>query len=531
MEEYSFLNDFTKRMKIIGAFVSFAIKIDNSQRFKAYLNRDELINLAIAMLCYLLEKTINRESSSMLELNEFTKSILKDFNKNLDDEVVLDVTRFIVREVFMNNGEYYSFNIFDFEKKKFIQEDYQLLKDNMNSKGDITYNLTSLGTDVLIRTKEIDNHTNVSMKQILTKEFIVRQDFKGASTVARDLLAAVLSQKQEIDDFIERIRTTNVLKIDTNDYKKQVEGIFETLDKQRAETDHIIFLLNESEKEFLELGEYNPKLKDFKITKDLLIIIRKEHSSLFDKRYSVDETYKNALINAMTYGLTKRFDFNEVVMQPLKENVELLGYVPLILKPLFNIKTPKQYNPIIAYAEQEIIKPKEEKEVILGFDLEEDKTRTDKIGERIEDLNKRYVYSIKSIFDICMSKGDRYVTLNEIINTFTLEQKDYLIDNDRNNTFFKVITVLYEENEYLTKDLRLNLVLKDENFNIKNVYTELIETNPVYNKIISFEVVSDTKETLTIVSEIEENRDGLNIIIDRKIKISNYKFKVVCMDV
>ena len=66
--EYEFLEGFDKRMNTIGSISSFIIKLINTQKFKDILSQSELINLAVAVLCFLLEKTLTREGATILQV-------------------------------------------------------------------------------------------------------------------------------------------------------------------------------------------------------------------------------------------------------------------------------------------------------------------------------------------------------------------------------------------------------------------------------------------------------------------------------
>ena len=531
--KFEFLEGFANRMNTIGAISSFVTKLIDTQRFspkvKENFTQDELINVSVAILCYLLEKTITREGATILQIRDFIKELVNVYyKKELEDETVLDITRFLVRDVFMGGGEHYKLDVINFEKNTVETKYYQLVKDKVDKHNNLLYMLSDLGNDILLRTKEVEQHLQITMKQILTKEFIRRKDFKGANAIAKDLLIAINIERQIIDNFIDKVKTSNILSIEKGEYKKRIEGIFNTLEEQKNEFDNIIDLLNESEKEFINLGQYDNKIKDFQITKNTLNQIRKEHNILFEKRYTADFAYEEALNNAMSIGLTKRYDFNETIVEPIKENAALLENILTLLRPLLTVNVPKHFNIFKAFEEQQIIG--EETEISPNaLELIEDTSSADKKVQEIIEINIRYVECLKCILDYCIANEGEKVDLKGLYNIFTRKQKEYFIEEDDGQSLFKVITMLYIGEVYYSSELLETETVKDENFNIATTFKELCLVDSKYKTISSFEVtMEENKNRIIINAENEKLVDGVLKRITREFEITNYNFKVVC---
>lgn len=535
MEEraWGFLEGFDSRMNTIGAISSFVTKLIDTTRYstrvKENFNQDELINISVAILCYLLDKTITREGATILQIRGFVKELIKTYyKKNLDDETVLDITRFLVRDVFMGGGEHYKIDVINYEKNTIETKYYQLVKDKVDKKNNLLYTLSDLGNDILLRTKEIDQHLQITMKQIVTKEFIRRKDFKGANAIAKDLIVAVNIERQIVDNFIDKVKTSNILTIEKGEYRDRINGIFNILDDQKNEFDNISELLNESEKEFINLGQYDNKIKEFQMTKDILNQIRREHNELFEKRYRADEAYDEALDNAMSIGLTKRYDFNEIFIEPINEDITLLDNTFTLLRPLLRINLPKQFNVFKVFEEQQLVG--EEAEVIeSGIELKEDTSIADSKEEEIIEINNRYVECLRCILDYCVVNAGEIVDLRGLYNTFTMRQRAYFIEEDDGQTFFKVITMLYTGETYFIRELLECETVKDENFNIATTIKDLCTLDTKYKAIDSFEVtLDDDKNRIRFVCETERIIDGVFKRITREFEITNYNFKVVC---
>lgn len=529
---FEFLEGFDSRMNTIGAISSFVTKLVDTQRFspkvKENFSQGELINISVAILCFLLERTITREGATILQIRDFIKELISVYyKKELDNDTVLDITRFLVRDVFMGGGEHYKLDVINHEKNSIETKYYQLVKDKVDKNNNLLYVLSDLGNDIMLRTKEIEQHLEISMKQIVTKEFIRRKDFKGANAVAKDLLITVNMERQIIDNFIDKVKTSNILTIEKGEYRERIKEIFETLEEQKNEFDSIIDLLNESEKEFINLGQYDKKVEDFQTTKHTLNQIRKEHNDLFEKRYSADKAYEEALNNAMSIGLTKRYDFNETIVEPIKENIDLLENILTLFRPLLTVKVTKHFNVFKAFEEQQMLGEETERNHNFLL-LEEDNTRIENKIHEIEMLNDKYKECLKCILDYCIANAGKYVDFKGLYNTFTKRQIENYIEKDDGQTLFKVITLLYTSEVYDINELMGRETTKDENFNVATTFKELCLDDNKYKNISNFEVtIKESKNTTTIITETEKVIDGVFRKITKEFQITNYNFKVV----
>ena len=178
-------------------------------------------------------------------------------------------------------------------------------------------------------------------------------------------------------------------------------GIFDILKGQQAEVEAIIKLVEQAESEFLKLGIYDKKVEELKIVKNTLTKIRKEHISLLSQRYEIDEAYEEAIINAMSMGLERRFDFKETIINPIKNKPELLEGVGELLRPLYKVHIPKHYNLFKAYERQQMLRSNSEIKV-EGINLTVDKDLIERRKEDKEIKHKKYLNALRYILDVCI---------------------------------------------------------------------------------------------------------------------------------
>lgn len=529
---YEFLEHFDKRMNTVGAICSFVVKIINTQRFKDILNQNEMINLSVSVLCFLLEKTLDREGATLLDLKDFIRYVVVDcFKKQLDEEDCLSLARFLIRDIFMNSGEMFSFDVFKFDVNTFEPKKIRLIQDKqLKDNAPLKYELTEFGSEFLLRTKEIDSHLQFSMQQIVTKEFIKRKDFKGATLVAKDMLNTIHIKRQVVESFIYRVQTTNILNVEKSEYKKQVDDIFNTLEEQKKEFDNIIVVLNEAEKDFINLGLYDSKIDDYQIVRELLNEIRKEHNNLFEQRYIADQTYEDAINNAMLIGLTKRFDFSDTILRAVEEEPILLESAYKVLRPLFNIEDNKVLNLMKVYEPQQILTETdyedEETEVLI---IEEDIKATEEKANLIKRVNKNFYQFLKAILDTCIDSENNTASFQQIYNKLPLSDINTLIAEDDRQSFVKVVLTLYNKGECeIHKVLKECTIIHNLDFNIANTFRDLCNNDTKYTKIKTIETyIDDPKDNLDIVAEKEFIEENTTKLLTRMFQLTNFKFKVV----
>lgn len=527
---YDFLQGFEGRMNLIGSITSFVIKLVNSQKFKELLNQQELINLSVAVLCYLLEKTLTKEGVTIIQVRDFIRwTLTEGYDIEISEEESLDLARFLIRDVFMNSGEYYTFKVYSYGEKAFKHKNFQLVKDKIDSEDNLKYYLSDLGNDFLIRTKEIDQHLHISMQQIIAKEFIKRKDFKNANIVAKDLLVALNREKHRVENFLDRIKTSDILSLNIEEYKARLKGIFDTLDGQRIELEAIITLVEQSEHDFLQLGLYDKKLEELKEVKETLNNIRRKHIGLLGERFVIDEAYEEALINAMRVGLEKRFDFKETIIDPMGDNPELLSKVGEVLRPLLKVHLPKYYNPFLAFGEQQMLKP-DAKQRNNGFDLTIDKELIEEKNRLKEERYNKHLRSLQFLLDTCMKFPGKEIELLTIINEMNFKERLYFIDEDEDSVFFKVITFLFTGRTLYLKELLEKENQEEENLTVPGLFKALCDEDEKYSSLVSLNVYKDfPSKELTIYGEAQRIDKNKEYEVERIFTITNYKFKVVCM--
>lgn len=347
--------------------------------------------------------------------------------------------------------------------------------------------------------------------------------------MAKDLLVALNREKHRVENFLDRIKTSDILSLNIEEYKARLKGIFDTLDGQRIELEAIITLVEQSEHDFLQLGLYDKKLEELKEVKETLNNIRRKHIGLLGERFVIDEAYEEALINAMRVGLEKRFDFKETIIDPMGDNPELLSKVGEVLRPLLKVHLPKYYNPFLAFGEQQMLKP-DAKQRNNGFDLTIDKELIEEKNRLKEERYNKHLRSLQFLLDTCMKFPGKEIELLTIINEMNFKERLYFIDEDEDSVFFKVITFLFTGRTLYLKELLEKENQEEENLTVPGLFKALCDEDEKYSSLVSLNVYKDfPSKELTIYGEAQRIDKNKEYEVERIFTITNYKFKVVCM--
>ena len=528
MINLDFLNSFSARMNVIAPANVFFVKVANSVRFNEYITSEELLNISWAGICYLHEKTLTKEGISLSDMARFIEIIcLEMYDKDLG-VVSKEIAKFLLLEVGLNEGNLLEIKTYDFEKRASIKKTIKLIDDYIGASGENRYKLSNQGSDFLFRTNEVEQHLQISMKQIYTKELIKRREFNQAYNVARELLEDCLYQVQSIEAFMFRLKT-NILNVDVGEYGKIIDEIFKTIEEQKEEYDIILDMIKECEEEFRRLGYYDKKVEGFKRVKELLECIIKEHDNVYLKRFEISDVYEEAIHNLMEVSMNKRYDIREDILGPIISGVDMSNLFSL-LTPLLGVKQPRYININDLYKPQLIIEENEEDAETEYKTLEEDTAAIEKANKEKESIQKLYIEIVENLIEFGISRRGSVYTVSEFINELKIK-KSKILKSKNLTVFFKVITVLYGNEVDERENILSNAKELDVTFNLASVLKKVAEMNPVYRDVRSISVYMGENEfTYTqIATKGDESIEEIYEITDFEIKIDLMEGTKLCI--
>lgn len=154
----SYLADFASRMEHISEIASVICRRNRNLAIEASFGDNELDNIIFAVLVHIMERSLTTNVRCTLEdIEDFLAELFKDYNREINESELRELTRYIVKDILQNKGESFKFKIMDHSDLTIKSYSVRLIRDIEDDDGVIYYVLEKQGFDMLFRTKEVDD--------------------------------------------------------------------------------------------------------------------------------------------------------------------------------------------------------------------------------------------------------------------------------------------------------------------------------------------------------------------------------------
>lgn len=102
-----YLQGFDKRMEFFAIVESIAKRKNKSEKIEELFEKNELDNLIMSVLVYIMETTLTEEKECTLEnIIQFVRDILPNYKKQFSIQETEEITRYMVKDILQNKGKY-----------------------------------------------------------------------------------------------------------------------------------------------------------------------------------------------------------------------------------------------------------------------------------------------------------------------------------------------------------------------------------------------------------------------------------------
>lgn len=541
---FDFLDKFHKKMEWVGVLELIITKVNNSQKYNDKFTNYELINLVFTILHYIMEKTLAEDKDCTINsISDFLKIVLEQYyDKDLSDEEVTDLVKFIVIEVLQNNGQPYNFMSKDYTDMNNpiypvrikIIEDY-IVSDSINKQNG--YLLSKQGFEFLFRIADIEEELEISIEQIRLRKLLERKKFGKALEQCRMMLNRIRQKRKDIELLIRRIKE-NINNVNLDDCKIIIESTFNVLNEEYQNYNNLYETIKETEQNVLDKLEFDKNneelLKSKKDIENIKLNIKKvikEYQTLFRTQQPVLKLYDEAIENSLTYAFRERLDIEKDLLEKFEriENIDFINNsLHRLFVPLFQPNADKHLNIFKAYNRQPILVD-DESEIEDNNILEIDRDKVEDIrSKEIEAINNKYLEYLTVLIDVLLVNENREIFLSEIFAVIKDNNPVYYDQLISDPLFFKTILYLYDIGDInfdqILNENRSFVQYQSKDFNINYIVALLL--NEVKYKVISNIEVKKGYNDKTVKVEYEDLKNE-NMKIKREVEISDFKFKVV----
>ena len=393
-EIISLLSGFDKRMKFINIaryLLDFPLKDSIKEMIP---DRDILINIIVAVLVFIKERTLgNEQNCSLNDIADY----LDDIEVILPDNCSIDssvLARYIVVDVLQKGGILTNYKVLYPDEERFDIFPVRLLEEE---KG--TYHLTDDAFDFLFRSKEIESELDYSVTRFRMAEYMKRDNYAEALNQSRELVSKIRNMKISMDDFVRRCRE-NIAKISVDQYETVISRVRSLLETEYEELENIQNNAKERAgrlREAQQNGVGNADIvKHRKALSEIINNIQitiEEQRGLINKKMSLSDTYQSILRDSYAMLRFERLNFDKDILAALRKgSIPLEGAAVNLLYPLIRPEFENRFSVENFYAIQTKIS-----------DIEEDESELFEEETEAEDLtelrNNRYLSICRDFFD------------------------------------------------------------------------------------------------------------------------------------
>ena len=432
------LSGFESRMRVVGIVQAILDRTGTNQEIrKQFANENELDNLIIMVLVYIMDNTLRYdEKCSMENISSFIAEMLPYFHTSINDSDIL--SKYIIREVLQNSGKPGFYKVFDSNKNCMDDIPIRLI---FEEKG--YYQLTDDAYNFLFRTKEIDSEMDFSVERFKLSEFIKRGNYTKALNQSSELVKRVRELKLRMDIFLLRCKE-NISKITITEYEDVMKSVSILLNNEYEELDNIRKVALEKREKVSKALENG--IKDEKAAKtenEITEIIRNiglcidEQRRLINKKHNLSEIYRQTLEDSFNSRYYKRFDFMETIIKPMEKiNDHCLNLLWKLFIPLYKPSLNSFFNIGSYYLRQQKLKEKEDNVEFIITDTE------DLQDKKANIRNERFVNIISTLFEFLQT--NKNTNISDFLESL---DKTYLMNLCEENSLLNVILKLYQFGE------------------------------------------------------------------------------------
>lgn len=208
-----------------------------------------------------MERSLTTNVRCTLEdIEDFLAELFKDYNREINESELRELTRYIVKDILQNKEESFKFKIMDHSDLTIKSYSVRLIRDIEDDDGVIYYVLEKQGFDMLFRTKEVDD-LGFQLEEVRLHKLIERGNFSDASSQSKRLLA-MLNQKEIDLTLFERRMKNDLSETSGEEYDTLIHEIEQMLDDEYAVMSDIKKTIGKAIESFSDSNAFSDRVKN-----------------------------------------------------------------------------------------------------------------------------------------------------------------------------------------------------------------------------------------------------------------------------
>ncbi|MEG2774048.1 MAG: hypothetical protein RR906_01430 [Acetivibrio sp.] len=438
--EYDFLQNFTKRMKNVGAYALLFKNSIQKQTWKQYglETIHEQTNLIFSVLLYIMEQSLREEPCTIDDIGSFIDSInMAYYKKSISYDEAKSLGEFIVNTILCDEGKAMYFEGFQYEQGKYQQISISFIGNKIiYVEGDVkrtSYYLTDDGYNLMLSTLEIESNMKLTIHEMIFKLHLEKASYDKAADDMKNIFNLLRIQLQRIQEAMGKIRQ-NALNYSVQEYKKLLDENMVTIDETKHKfmeyRSYVTKLVKELEQQNIHIerlkGKESDNLHNLKIIEGYLNRALDEHQKILSTHFDLKALYTKELESLSQISLIQRFPLRTELYNEVLKNAQVLRRMEGFFRPLFIQEIDKIYQLEKACAYQKPIRAREIEDSAQMVDFDNENYQKEQ-NEILQKKLKRYQGSISCLLGYAVE--ERELTLSSLKEKMRPQDKEIIFPN------------------------------------------------------------------------------------------------------
>lgn len=518
--EYSFLEEFPKRMKNVGLYTTLVANSLQKTTWKQYgfISIDEQMNLLFSVLLYIMEQSLKEDPCTIDEIAVFIDDVnIRYFRKPMTFQDCRKLGDFIVNIVLSNEGKSMFFHGFDFQKETYKKIHISYVANKIiyvdNDIRRTSYYLTENGYNLLLGTLEIESNMKLTIQEMIFKMHLEKQSYDKALNDIKNIFNLMRIQVQKNQDAVLRIRR-NVLEYSASEYAALLQENLSTIDQTKQKFNGyknlVLMRVEELEESHIQTSSFDEeteeKIKNLKEIGSYLGSVIEEHQKILNSHFDLKSLYANELEKLSEMSLVQRFSLRKDVYEPILENPDLLEKIEAFLSPLFSKEPDRIFNLNKILEAQQITHAEEESDSVETdtFDEEEWEKEQELLQQEEQEKYKKCLTAILQPAVCTGSVALSQIALNkeELVPTILIFKEVIM-------ALLKINTISIEELREAEKHFIQD---NTDYFRLDTTLLKIIEEHPDWPEIGSITISRREKADPVVIKDVPDKNGAKKTI-------------------
>ena len=434
-EHRELLDHFSQRMRFVNLVTCLTQRTKPEHIRSAIPDDNQLTNLILAVLVFIMDRTLRYDARCTLaDVERFLSELCPCLG--LEQEDYKPLARYIVVTVLQNGGRLWEYPVIDPEQGGFAPTTLQLITEEKGC-----YQLTDDVYEFLFRTREMDSEYEFSVTRFKLQESLKRSRYQDALAQSRELINRIRSMKRSMESFLFRCRE-NIATVPIDEFERVIKRVHALLEEEEEPLLTIQSLSQqrleqiEADRRFDQnsLREAQQAIRE--IIGNISLTIQ-EQRSLINRRTGLAHQYDQLVRDQMSFRSFQHFSMEEELLRPFwtmgAEDASLGMFANYLLFPLSVPQLRPFFSLESLYAPQSQTGERRGQEGVL---LQSEESELEALQAQ---RNRRHREIITTLFAYG-AEHPRF-TLSEYWNSLSQEQREELCQG---NALLMVFLQLYE---------------------------------------------------------------------------------------